>query len=89
MRSVQCFADLFDKSRWRIFLFSIGKRLLQLSRKSRQRTTRYYVFCSVGHLIQSAYMESCYAAQKRLLLRKGQGYYKICLKRYCDEKFKG
>jgi hypothetical protein len=35
---------------------------------------------SVGYLIQSGYMESCLAAQKRFLLIKGPGSLKIFLK---------
>jgi hypothetical protein len=50
------FADFFDR-----------KRLLPVSRKYRQKTTRYHIFCSVGHLIQSGYMQKCFAAHKLFL----------------------
>jgi hypothetical protein len=42
--------------------FAIVQRI-----RFKQRTTRYLVFCSVGHLIQSGSMESCLAAQKCFL----------------------
>ncbi len=63
-KSVQCFADFLEKRR--IFL-----TLNQYQEKSGQKTTRYHVFCSGRHLIQSVYMHSCLAAQKRFLLFKG------------------
>jgi hypothetical protein len=45
----------------------------KLKEKSRQKPTRYRVFCSVGYLIQSGQMESCLAAQKRIFKIKGAG----------------
>jgi hypothetical protein len=39
-------------------------------------TTHFLVFCSVGPLIQSGSMESCLAAQKRILYFKGPGSFK-------------
>jgi hypothetical protein len=44
MKSVQFFEDFFEKSRWRIFLFSIGSGYYRYREKSRQRPTRYRVF---------------------------------------------
>jgi hypothetical protein len=41
----------------------------KLKEKSRQDTTR----CSVGYLIQSGYIRSCFAAQNRFLLFTGPG----------------
>ncbi len=35
-----------------------------------------HCFCHAGHLIQSCYIESCLAAQKRFLLFKGPGFFK-------------
>ncbi len=74
--SVQCIAEFFDKSCWRIFFLQSGKVTSSIE-KPRQRTTRYHVFCSVGHLIQSGIMESCLAAEERFLLFKGPGSFKI------------
>jgi hypothetical protein len=58
----------------RAFLVQIGALLVSHNFfafaqwiRFKQRTTRYVVFCSVGHLIQSGSMESCLAAQKRFL----------------------
>ncbi len=38
MKSVQCFAKFFEKSRWRIFFILYRKRLLPLSRKIQAKT---------------------------------------------------
>jgi hypothetical protein len=52
MKSVQCFADFFYESRWRIFLFSIESSYYRYREKSRQRPTRYRVF------LQRKYLDS-------------------------------
>jgi hypothetical protein len=44
MKSEQCFADFFEKNRWRIFLFSIGSGYYRYQEKSRKRCTRYRAF---------------------------------------------
>jgi hypothetical protein len=38
---------------------------------------RYRIFDAGGHMIQSEHMKSCLAAQKRFLLFKGPGSFKI------------
>ncbi len=63
-------------------LFCLGgggdrKRLLLELRKVQSKNHRYYVFCSVGHLIQSGYKKSSLAVQKYFLLSKGPKSYKI------------
>jgi hypothetical protein len=50
MKSVQCFEDYFDKSHLRIYLFPIGKRLLPVLRKPRQKATRYCAFLQRKYL---------------------------------------
>ncbi len=77
MKSVKCFADFLKKSRWRIFLFSIGSGYYRYREKTGQRPTRYRVFCSVGTLIQLGSILSCLAAENCFfLLCKGPGSFK-------------
>ncbi len=50
MKSAQCLADFLKKSRWQIFLFSIGSGYYRYREKSRQRPTRYCVFLQRRYL---------------------------------------
>ncbi len=68
MKSVQCFADFFDKIRWRIFFILVRKRVLPLSRKIQSNPPAIVFFCSVSTLIQSGSILRCLAAEKRFLL---------------------
>ncbi len=52
----------FWKSPQRRLRFATSRYRYDLNREP---CTHYYVFCSAEHLIQSDYMESCLAAQKR------------------------
>jgi hypothetical protein len=74
--SVQCIADFFDKSCWRIFLCFIGNVNTGIKKNPDKEPPAIMFLASVGHLIQSGYMESCLAAQKVFLLFKRQGSFK-------------
>jgi hypothetical protein len=74
MKSVQCFADFFDKSRWRIFLNSrLEKGYYGYGEKSRPRTTRYRVFLQRKYLDSVRSIQNCLTAEKRYDYFKGQG----------------
>ncbi len=64
----------------RFFYSRLQKGYYRYQEKSRQKTIRYLVSCSVEHMIQSAYLESCLEAQKLFLLFKGPGPFKIYFK---------
>jgi hypothetical protein len=44
----------------------------KLKEKSRQKTTPYRDFCSIGYLFQSGYMESCLPHKKVFFFLKGR-----------------
>jgi hypothetical protein len=71
MKRLQCFADFFAKSRWRIFLFSIVTTAIEKSPGEDPPAIMF--FCSASTLIQSGSVLSCLASEKRFYYLKGRG----------------
>ncbi len=76
MKSLHCFADFIEKSRWQIFYSRSETVTTAIEKNPGKDPPAIMFFCSVGTVIQSGSILSCLAAEKRFLLFKGPGSFK-------------
>ncbi len=62
------FCRFFYKSRWRVFLFSIGNVTTGIEKNPGKEPPAIVYFCSLTTLIQSGSIQSWLAAKKRFII---------------------